>query len=415
MVYMAADNDLSPFAVRNIRQMTSAGSNENINIIVHLDIKTAEHQKITRFYYIEKNKIIHLNVYDQSLLPMDSGDPQTLITFCKTAVEYFPAQHYALILWNHGTGALSPEKARIANPSLLFNFNPTTNKLELDRSISYLDFVSQEWQNSRGICWDDSTGNFLTNAQLASALKVISAAIGKKIDILGFDACLMAMVEIAYLAKDSVEIMVASQEVELGTGWNYFTFLYPALKKPFSSKEFAERIVSAYHQSYNAITNDYTLSAVDLQFVADLEKNIDAVSSLLLQTISLEKDNSVRRAILKSRDRRYCTYFDEPSYIDIHDFYKNLLSNSKDFKFTNKERGTVLTQNLVMLLNQGIKTIEKSVIANTCGKNLKNARGISIYYPLNARIHSSYKTSNFFMQNQWGNLIRMAPSPIINS
>jgi hypothetical protein len=47
MIEMAADNDLAPFAGRNIKQLESIGSNENINIIVDLHIKLRG-QKISK-------------------------------------------------------------------------------------------------------------------------------------------------------------------------------------------------------------------------------------------------------------------------------------------------------------------------------------------------------------------------------
>ncbi len=57
MVYMAADNDLRAFAANNIKQMASIGSNNNINIVIHLDIRLNDNQKVTRRYYVDKNKI----------------------------------------------------------------------------------------------------------------------------------------------------------------------------------------------------------------------------------------------------------------------------------------------------------------------------------------------------------------------
>ncbi len=42
-------------------------------------------------------------------------------------------------------------------------FNPTTNKFELDRSIEYLDLFDYPDIDQRGICFDNSTGNYITN------------------------------------------------------------------------------------------------------------------------------------------------------------------------------------------------------------------------------------------------------------
>src|ERR1700730_13324351 len=112
MVYMAADNDLRAFAANNIKQMASIGSNDNINIVAHLDIRLNDNQKVTRRFYIDNNKIIQMN-HDAATQRMDSGDPQTLISFCAWAIKAFPAQNYALILWNHGTGVLDPKYYKI--------------------------------------------------------------------------------------------------------------------------------------------------------------------------------------------------------------------------------------------------------------------------------------------------------------
>ena len=46
-----------------------------------------------------------------------------------------------------------------------------------------------------------------------------------KIDVIGFDACLMAMLETAYALRDSGSVMVASEELEPGDGWSYDNFL----------------------------------------------------------------------------------------------------------------------------------------------------------------------------------------------
>ena len=52
--------------------------------------------------------------------------------------------------------------------------------------------------------------------RLSYALSQIKDVLGQKIDLVGMDACLMAMVEVAYEIKDYVNILVASQETEPG-------------------------------------------------------------------------------------------------------------------------------------------------------------------------------------------------------
>lgn len=162
IVYIAADNDLRAFAANNIKQMASIGSSESLNIVVHLDITLHGNQKTTKRYFIEKNKLVHVNGDDPQSQKMDSGDPNTLISCCRWAAHSYPAKNYALVLWNHGTGIIDPQNSKIINPAELFTFNPVTNKFDLDRTTGFLDLLYYTDQDQRGICWD-STNRKLFN------------------------------------------------------------------------------------------------------------------------------------------------------------------------------------------------------------------------------------------------------------
>lgn len=416
IVYMAADNDLRVFAARNINQMAEIGSNEHIHIVIHLDIKITGNKKITRRYYIAgKNKVLHMNADDPYTQAMDSGQPATLISACKWGIENFPAKEYVLVFWNHGTGIIDPVLGKIINPTKLFSYNPTLNLLELDRSTSilgdihlarnqydladlllFLDKRKQSninWQeieqeminidDPKGICWDDSTGNYLTNQKLDEALTIIrkESLHNNKFAIIAFDACLMSMIEIQRIIASHADIMVSSQEVELGTGWNYEKVLRPFAHKPLGKKEFARHIVQAYEETYHKITNDYTQSAIALKHISALEQNINNVATLLIEALQIQKNKTVINALRASKNKLVCTHFDEPSYIDLDHFYTNLEQNLKLFNFIDQATGAKIVTNLRQLLNQGHKIIAQLVIANVCGKNLKQAHGISIYFP----------------------------------
>lgn len=422
IVYIAADNDLRSFAARNIKQMAQIGSNQFINIVVQLDIRITGNKKITRRYYIENNKIFHVNAEDPNSQKMDSGDPRTLISCASWAIGNYPAQNYALVLWNHGTGIIDPETGRIINPAELFTFNPTINKLELDRSVGFLEFINSKVgsleflkdkekqangiDNERGVCWDDSTGNYLTNQKLEFALKEICNTLlgGKKLSLIGFDACLMSMLEVANIVKNYAHIMVGSQEVELGAGWDYEKVLRPFALKSLDPISFARHIVDVYAETYNKITNDYTQSAINLDQVEKLEKNINNIAILLLECLKIQQNNSVKNAIQASRSKLLCTHFDEPSYLDLHHLLVNLQSNLKYFAFSNDSIGLPLRRDLNQLLETGKAIIKELVFASRVGKNLSLAQGISIYFP-ERRIHSSYRKTAFAASNKWISLL----------
>jgi len=144
IIYLAADNNLRPFLIHNIKKMANVGSNDRMTIFVHLDIVASGKQKVTRRYIVNKNELISVDEEHTNTGYMDSGNPETLISCCKWAIEHCPARHYALIFGGHGSGAIDPGRIVPIGPATLFTFNQNQQKLELDRSIEYLDLISNQ-------------------------------------------------------------------------------------------------------------------------------------------------------------------------------------------------------------------------------------------------------------------------------
>ena len=178
--------------------------------------------------------------------------------------------------------------------------------------------------------------------------------------------------------------------------------LFPFIKEPLNTLAFAAHIVNAYDRTYQSITNDYTLSAVNLDSIEMLEKNIDQIARILIEGLEAQR-SLLHQAIKESKNKMLCTHFDEPTYIDLHHFYRNLAINVKKMA-ENSQLNTTIKNTLLRKLEEGIRIIEQLVIANTVGKNLKNARGIAIYFPERG-IHSSYQEAMFLKSNAWGILL----------
>ena len=269
--------------------------------------------------------------------------------------------------------------------------------LEVNRNIEFLETISQ---GHRGICFDETYKSYLTNKKVVTALSTITKKMGKKIDLLGLDACLMAMVEFGLLVNPYCDLMVASQEVELGWGWNYATALSRFLHEPLTAENFAKEIVLSYQQAYKDITPDYTLSACHLKKLNPVNDNISNIAQLLMECMALQLNNSARTVIQYCRSRKQCTSFEEPSYVDIGHFYKNLSEHCNKIQLP-EDKQFVLSQ-LKQQLSEGLQLINQSVFAKANGKNLAKATGLSIYFPLPTKqIHSSYLHSTFAKNNDW--------------
>ena len=409
MTYMAAVNDLAPYARKNLKQQSDVGSNNRVNIVTQLDTIIGSQNKVTKRYYIERDKLTVKNQNDPSTQKMDSGSPETLIDFCGWAIRNYPAHNYMLILWNHGTGIIDIGRPRSINPVQLFFFNPETELIELDRSIPFLDFV-QETQDSdpRGICFDDITGHYISNQGLERALREVSQRFmgGKKFAIVAFDACLMSMLEVANIIKDHAHIMLGSQEVVLGPGYDYRRILSPVVEQPLSPVQFAKQIVLAHQETYHTITNDYTQSAIFLDKINALEQNTNIVGALLQESLALQQGNTIRDILKSCRHKLLCTHFDEPSYLDLHHLYSNIINNLHLFKYSDEQKGRANAQALRKNLQDGLTLISAAVIANVAGKNLSAAKGISIYFPERA-VHNSYPRTKFASNNNWFNFLKL--------
>ncbi len=399
-VYIAADNDLNYFAGKNLDDMAKVGSNHILNIVAHLDRQGAYER--TKRVYVEKNKITQVSYASQKI---DSGSASALIDFYDWVVKNYPAKHYALILWNHGSGICDSVGGRTINPSELFIFNPQTNMLELDRSISYLTYLQQKAEELRGICFSDTFNSFLTNQKLDYALRmIVETNLHKKIDIIGYDACLMGMLEVANLIEPYADIAVFSEEIEMGAGWKYDEVLKPFLTQTLSPEEFARHIVTAYSAAYTPITNDFTLSAIALEKTKMLEKSLHEFSNLMIEALQYQQGNSLFYAIRASRSKKLCTHFSEPSYIDLDHFLTNIF-DTMDYVNLAPE-GAHLKNNIKQTITQARKHLENCVISHVEGKNLKRARGLSIYFPL-GQLDPTYPITPFALSNAWINFINL--------
>lgn len=394
-VYMAADNDLFEFSLRDLQEMAKVGSNSNVSIIVQLDGYGA-HEKTKRLYI--KDGTMYEADTSLNSAKLDSGSDKTLIDGMKWAIDNFPAEHYALVLWNHGSGVLDPARGRPFRAANLFIEDPLTGIKLIDRSISYLDLLED-----RGVCFSDTYGTFLTNQKLECALANITAYRGKKLDVVAFDACLMSMVEIAEFMRYYADFMIASEEVEPGDGWEYEEALRPLSQGYVTPYEFARHAVESYRLSYLRKTPEFTQSALNLKEMHSIIDNVHRVSTILMKLTDYQLESSVNRAVEMAKNDHHCTHFAEPSYIDLKHFYNNLRLL---VPFIQLEEGhTALLDQLDRTLEAGVKLIDKAVIANVHGAALPVACGLSIYFP-GSYIHPSYEKTNFGKENAWMELLQ---------
>jgi hypothetical protein len=400
LIYIAGDNDLYKFALRNIEQLKQIGSNEKLNILIHFDFHQDGKQKETKRYYVERNKLIQIG----SLNGMDSGSEKTLIDACSWAIKNYPSKYLIIDLWNHGSGEIDPARIRqLINPNKMFFFDPVSKKITLDRNITFLDFLLAE-AIERGICFDDTTGNYLTNAKLSSALKeIVKIRNGKKIDIILMDACLMAGVGTATLCCEYANFLCASEEVVLGPGYNYAIMLKPLIKRSMTPELFARNVVETYEETYAPVTQDYTQSCFNLSFTNEVIENINELVDALLKYINIDKQGILKKTIRICSNKDLVTHFSEPSYIDFKHFLENILTHTSKINLQ-IDHCQIFNKEIPQIIQKLIKNLNRLVFMNVKGRINPKASGIYIYFP-NIFIDSSYKKTLFAKKCKWITLL----------
>jgi hypothetical protein len=245
MVYMDGDCDLEESAIDDMNEMEMVGSTGEVNIIVLLDRipgydDSNDDWATTKLFEVTEDqnsdRIIR-STEVEDLGELNMGDPNTLADFAVYGIENYPAEHYALIIWDHGDG----------------------------------------WKSVANDETDDENG--ITMPELDQALFwIINETYIERLDIIGFDTCLMGQLEVADTVAPYADIMVGAEEMEDGDGWNYTPFLDTLANHPDSTpEELAINITTSFGEYYTEINEDplHTLSVIDLSEIPTLVSTVD--------------------------------------------------------------------------------------------------------------------------------------------
>jgi hypothetical protein len=364
MIYMAGDNNLEPYINVNKRWIEHEGVDADMNMLLFMCTHRTNEPKLATKAIVEDHKTTII----EKIKGLDSGNKETLIKACQWATQY-PSDEYAFILWDHGSGPLN-KNAR------------------------------------RGICYDNTTGHFLTDADLHDAFTTISQQYlhGKKLAFIGFDACLMGAIEIASVIKPFTNYMISSEHTIPAVGWPYHIILKSFKEHKNNLTTFITHdIVNAYQNYYDHISQDYTLSCIDTNKIDPIIENINNISQTLSDLLNVQKNHSVSDAL--SDVSTDTTRFDEPAYADLYDWYTHILKKVNSFVCIKKEDTTRLTLRLQLLAKQGIDLVAKAVVAAVQGTYFSQTHGMLIYLP-ERYIDKTYLTTQWASQTKWLGFLR---------
>ena len=387
-VYMAGDNNLDPNAYLDLKEMKRVGSTANINIVAQVDSASAG-SKTTR-YQLTKGQASSLSKdAKQKLGNQNTGDPKSLIDFVSWVAANYPADRYALVLWNHGQGwddtdIFEGERSGSRR-------RPRSNAFRhafFRRTVEKAAVAARHTDHTtRAILIDDNSKDFLDNVEMQKVAKAAVAKFGGKIDLFGMDACLMNQIEVAYQLRKQSAFIVGSELTEPLDGWPYDRILAKLAKKPtMDPSELATTIVDDYIASYKSDGGPVTQSAVAVGRVEAVATAIDALGTALLTSMgSPAAKEAIQIARLKTQ------HFDDNlnANVDLRHFCELLDSAN--------------VPGAIKAAAQGVRAALDSYVLKSghLGVNVANAKGVSIYFPQDEISPLYKKHLDFAKTNSW--------------
>ena len=276
------------------------------------------------------------------------GDPTTLESYIEWGVENYPAEKIGLIMWNHGGGM-------------------------------------------RGVCYDENyDDDRLLNSEIQTALSGAFEHLNRteKFEFIGYDACLMAVQDIAETNSHYFNYMIASEESESGSGWDYDQWV-DNLYRGDTTEEVLTQIVDTFiaeNAKELGDQNDQTLSVMNLAYANEYMNAWETMTTQLSSKVKSAGKTGFRTLIKTAK--RYAVDSDNSQdyfgTFDAMDFLDKLSANS--------------TYNPG---NNYIKDIQDAyanmLVYNKKGSAAGNSNGLCCYYSVNSNysgVRGSYLCYN---------------------
>jgi hypothetical protein len=368
MMYQDADDEvLEEDIFFDVNEAELVGSTDKVTIVAQLDryeggFDGDGDMTHTKRYLVTQDddlSAINSQVLDD-LGEADMGDPQTLYDFATWAMLNYPAEHYVLIMSDHGAG----------------------------------------WMGG----WSDhDSGNGLNLQEIDNALGAIIADTVEEtgvnvFELVGFDACLMGQLEVMSAIAPHARYAVGSEETEPSLGWAYAGFLSALTENTeMSGAELGQIIVDGYIAQDTRIVDDQarlvfmgdnysmesvvdylssgvTLTAVDLGAMQGLNAAVNELAVALI--------NADQEAVAQARAyaQSYTSVWWDgipPSYIDLGHFADLLIEGTDDAAVKQS------AENVKAALSQ-------SVVAEKHGKERPGSTGLTIFFPNSELYEVSY-------------------------
>ncbi|CAN5609444.1 hypothetical protein BH10BDE1_BH10BDE1_21540 [soil metagenome] len=435
LVYMAGDNNLSPYALWDLDEMEgrfessrSAGSTLKTDLVVQLD--TEGPTGVRRLHVFQREDIPYIagtSVDDyRSRTPhqisspiirlfsetgiskLDSDQGARLQNFLEWGVREYPAEHYMVVVWGHGQGWTAEA-------------DPRTGKFG-------------------GIMGDPEKGDSLSIPALRDALaKTVRDSLdGRPIDVYASDACLMQMSEVAYEIAPSARFIAGSAQVQTFVGLPYRRVMYELNTGRFLSVAgsvgkddepllMAKMLPLLVEQSLDPIHGQQGRAE-------PLARKTFTMSTLSSETLRVELAPAMLQVSRSLRDYVKEDFFraadlaqamkNAPSFMgggkELGSFI-SLVETSRTDEIAKTAMATMISRKLGAALNNARTALDHTIVEHRFGTQYQDAnhpyhllgyRGLGVWVPSNAREFkeraSDFALSSFEADTEWPSWLKPA-------
>ncbi|MBI5595453.1 MAG: hypothetical protein HY928_05120 [Elusimicrobia bacterium] len=330
MYWINGKNNLVAYVDPDLNHMEEIGSNEHIKIVAEVG-KEGAGSVVRRLMQYDEQPTTVTSPVVRDMGAEDMGEWRNLAAFGKWVKANYPAKHYMLSIWNHGSGWLQGRPQGQAAPG--------------------------EELSKAGISYDDASGNHISTTEMAQAL----AAMGG-VDIYASDACLMQMAEVAYEIRNHAQVILGSEDNEPAVGWNYARYLGPLAADPsMSPAALGRAYTTAFQDSYALLGRTTTISSLDAGTFRDFIPVLDDWTAAMRRADEKSVVLSARRGVQS---------YSNTDNVDLVDFINRVNEQTRDEGV--RTSGTALSSFIS----------GRMVTSNaTNGSRVAGSTGLAVYLP----------------------------------
>lgn len=337
-------------ATSDINEMLSAsGQPDNVNIVLECGGSQKWKNSTIESHRANHNSRWHIRnkqlVHDEDITKANMGLTSTFQSFLSYGFENYPAKHYGVFMWNHG-GAMD------------------------------------------GCCFDELySNNGLVNSEVYSAVTGARNAynITNKLDFIAYDACLMAVQDVAEYNSLNFNYMISSQETEWDGGYDYDEWLPTLYSNPstVSVPTLLEKIGETFMDYFEkAGYYDQTQAVYDLSKMSTYLTKFESLASSMSSTAITDTiANKIKSCLRYGRANEGAA--DADSEFDTYDI-KDVISKIKSYY-----------SGLSTKFDEVTNALDDVIIYNRAGSDstVKGSCGMSLFCPVSGYYYkSSHKT-----------------------